>query len=137
MKKSNTTNKSLGNSFEEDFSELMFNEGFWVHMLQQNRAGQPADVLAVKDHKAYLIDCKVCSDNRFPLSRIEDNQHLSMDLWRECGNGEAWFALKVEEHIFMIPHLSMKAVGITQSSLSFKDITEYGTLFERWVKKCK
>ena len=136
------TNKEIGNDFEGEFAEMLYNQGFWVHLLQQNCDGQPADIIAVKDHKAYLIDCKECTNNRFPLSRIEDNQHSAMELWRECGNGEAWFALKVHintftEAIYMIPHLSMKAISITQSSLNMKDIAEYGTEFGRWLKKCK
>ena len=130
------TNRTLGNHFEDEFADLMFNHGFWVHKLTQNQAGQPADIIAVRKKTAYLIDCKVCSDCRFPLSRIEDNQHLAMDMWRDCHNGEAWFALKVEGRIFMIPHLSMKAISITQSSINFNDIIEYGTEFGRWIKKC-
>ena len=137
------SNKKLGNSFEEEFAELLYEHGFWVHLLQQNAAGQPADIIATKNKTPLLIDCKECTNNRFPLSRIEDNQHSAMDLWRDRGNGEPWFALKVQgvdtdrDYIFMIPHLSMKAISITQSSLNLDDIIEYGTEFGKWVKKCK
>ena len=103
------SNKKLGNSFEEEFAELLYEHGFWVHLLQQNSAGQPADIIATKNKTPLLIDCKQCTNNRFPLSRIEDNQHSAMDLWRDRGNGEPWFALKVHgvdtdrDYIFMIP----------------------------------
>lgn len=84
------TNKKLGNSFESVFCEILFQQGFWCHNLAQNQAGQPADVIAVRDGKSYLIDCKVCSRGRFPFSRIEDNQHTAMRAWQESGNGTGW-----------------------------------------------
>ena len=131
------TNKKLGNSFEAQFCEMMFEQGFWVHNMAMNQAGQPADVIAVKNHKAWLIDCKVCSDMTFPLSRIEENQHLSMDLWKDSGNGEGWFALKIGGKVFMIPHFTMKALSNGKSTLNFNDVMEYGVEFGKWVKKCK
>lgn len=133
------TNKKLGNDFESEFCQLLFDHGWWVHNMAQNAAGQPADVIAVKDHKALLIDCKVCTNRGFALSRVEDNQHLSMDLWRDRGNGEAWFAIKTNlGEIIMLPHLSIKALSINKSVLNHKDLEEYGTPFGKWVKKiCK
>lgn len=72
------TNKKLGNTFEAELCEILFKHGFWSHNLAQNAAGQPADVIAVKHKTPYLIDCKVCSRGKFPLSRVEENQHLSI-----------------------------------------------------------
>ena len=57
------TNKKLGNTFEAELCEILFEEGFWAHNLAQNQAGQPADVLAARNGRTYLIDCKVCSEN--------------------------------------------------------------------------
>lgn len=131
------TNKKIGNSFEAELCEILAENGFWAHNLAQNQAGQPADIIAVKNKKAYLIDCKVCSGKSFPLSRVEENQHNAMDLWKECGNGEGWFALKVEEEeIVMIPHFSIKALMREKSVLNLTDIREYGVKLERWLKKC-
>ena len=79
------SNKKIGNDFEREFAELLFEHGFWVHVFAQNKDGQPADIIAVKNKKAYLIDCKVCSTKKgFDISRMEENQDLSMDLWRDC-----------------------------------------------------
>ena len=89
------SNKKLGNDFETALCEALSQRGYWAHNLAQNQAGQPADVIAVKNSHAYLIDCKVCSSNGFPLSRVEENQDLAMQLWKYCGNGEGWFALKL------------------------------------------
>ena len=130
----------MGNSFEDELCDILSGYGFWVLNVAQKKSGQPADVIAVKNKKAYLIDAKVCSDNRFVLSRIEENQDLSMDLWKECGNGIGWFALKLDEYdteVFMISHHIMTAYKDRQKSLSAKDIVVLGIPIETWVKKCK
>ena len=130
-------NRKLGNTFEQDLCDLLYGYGFWAKNLKQDSAGQPADIIAVRNGKAYLIDAKVCSDGKFPLSRVEENQDLAMTFWKECGNGEGWFALKVNEDIYMIPYFTIKAYMNTQSSLSVAEIFECGKLLERWVSKCK
>lgn len=130
-------NKTLGNSFETELSNVLFNEGFWTHLLNANRAGQPADIMAVKNKKAYLIDAKVCTNNTFPFSRIEENQDLAMDLWRDSGNGTGWFALLLGTQIYMISHYVMTAYRDKQYSLSAKEIMELGIPIGKWVKKCK
>lgn len=130
------TNKKIGNDFEAEFCELLFGYGFWAHNMAMNQAGQPADVIAVKNKKPYLIDCKVCTNKRFPFSRIEENQHTSMELWKSSGNGEGWFALKCEGYVFMIPHFTMKAIAAEQSSISYEEMGEYGVTLDKWVKKC-
>lgn len=130
-------NKTMGNSFEQELCEKLFENGFWVHLLNANKAGQPADIIAVRNKISHLIDAKVCSNNKFPLSRIEENQDLSMELWTECGNGIGWFALKLNNQVYMISHYLMKAYRNNQSSLSAKEIVELGTPIEKWVKKCK
>lgn len=130
------TNRKVGNAFETEFCELLFARGYWVHNMAQNQAGQPADVIAVKDGNPYLIDCKVCSRKTFPLSRIEENQHFSMEAWKTSGNGEGWFALKIEDEVIMIPHRTMIALSYEKSTLNEKDIHEYGVPLERWLNSC-
>ena len=132
------SNKKNGNEFEREFAELLYDMGFWVHLLSQNQDGQPADVIAVKNKKAYLIDCKVCSTRKgFDLSRMEDNQDLSMELWKDCGNGEGWFAVKLESQIYMIPHFTVKAFQNQQSAMSPKDVFECGKPLDKWIKQCR
>ena len=132
------TNKKIGNDFELELCELLSQNGFWCHMLNANKAGQPADILAVRNKIAYLIDAKVCSNRGFALSRVEENQELAMTLWDECGNGQGWFALKVPTgEIYMIPHFCIQAYKSRQSSLSFSEIHELGKPLGEWVKKCK
>lgn len=131
------TNKKLGNDFETEFCQKLSEYGFWVHNFTQDKAGQPSDVIAVKNKKAYLIDCKVCSEGGFDLRRVEENQDLSMELWNDCGNGLGWFAIKLAGQIYMISHYMIKAYRNQQSSLSPQEIFEMGMVLDKWVKKCK
>lgn len=98
------SNKKLGNDFEQEFCKRLSKAGYWVHNFANRKNGQPADVIAVKDGAALLLDCKVCSNGIFDISRIELNQHLAMRKWERCGNGTAWFALKVEDEIYILPY---------------------------------
>jgi len=131
------TNKKLGNDFEAEFCEILFENGFWAHNMAQNAAGQPADIVAAKNEIPYLIDCKVCSNGRFPLSRIEDNQHLSMRLWDESGNGSGWFALLIENDIYMMEYPTVIVAAAGKSVLNEDDILTHGIHLEDWIKKCK
>ena len=131
-------NKTLGNNFEQEFCEKLSEYGFWTHNLAMNKAGQPADIIAVRNKIAYLIDAKVCSSRGFALSRVEENQELAMTLWEERGNGQGWFALKVPTgEIYMIPHICIQGYGRFQSMLTFSEIHDIGKPLEKWVAKCK
>lgn len=133
------SNKKIGNHFESELCEILSMYGFWAHQLSQNAAGQPADVLAVRNGQAYLIDCKVCStDKGFALNRMEENQDLAMNLWHECGNGQGWFAVKLPtDDIIMLPHFCIKAYKRTQAYMSPGEVFEAGKSIEKWVKKCR
>ncbi len=128
------SNKKLGTNFENEFCEYLFSKGFWVHNLAQKKSGQPADVIAVKNNKAYLIDCKVCLTKRFVLSRIEENQHNAMNLWKNCGNDEMWFALKLNDYdIYMISYSILSNLHQQgYKSLNFNIISETGMLLSEW-----
>ncbi len=128
------SNKKTGNSFESELCDKLASYGFWCHNMAQNKDGQPADIIAVRDKRAWLIDCKVCKNDRFPLSRIEENQRNSMNLWSECGNGHGWFALKISTGIYMISLVQLeRLVALQVKSLSARDITVVGFSLERWV----
>lgn len=131
------SNRAVGNAFEQELCQLLFDNGFWAHNLKQDNSGQPADVIAVRNKIAYLIDCKDCSSKGFDLRRVEDNQESAMELWKTCGNGQGWFALKMHNMIFMLPLILLQAWKRNHSSLSNEDIYEMGTPFDKWVKKCK
>ena len=131
-------NKKIGNEFEAELCEMLSLYGFWCHNLAVKIEGQPADVIAARNGNAYLIDCKVCSTNKgFALSRMEENQELAMNLWKECGNGDGWFAILLAGIVYMIPHFTIEAFANIQTYLSPKEIFEYGKPLDKWVKKCK
>lgn len=133
-----TSNRKLGNNFESNLCKILFDHGFWVHNLVQNQAGQPADVLAVRNKQAYLIDCKVCSTTKgFALNRMEENQDLSMTLWKECGNGEGWFAVLFAGQIYMIPHFAANAFRNEKSTMTPAEVFKVGKPLKKWIAKCK
>lgn len=131
------SNKKKGTTFEEEFAEFLSAHGFWVHLLTQNAAGQPADIIAAKNGKTLLIDCKVCEKDLFRLDRIEDNQWTAMSLWRSCGNGDGWFALKTSDGAISLFCLeSMERYSLYTTILSRKTIND-GEPAEAWVKRWK
>ena len=127
------SNKKLGNNFETELCEILAEEGFWCHNMAQNSDGQPADVIAVKEGDAYLIDCKVCSRGRFSLSRIEENQSLSMELWRDCGNGEGLFALNFSGEIYMVGLESLRNCRNHHASMTKELAAVYGVPLGEWL----
>lgn len=129
------SNRAVGNSFEADLCELLAENGWWAHNLAQNQTGQPADVIATKNNVAVLIDCKVCSKNTFPFSRIESNQEGAMTVWQERGNAYCGFALKLkDESIHMVSFDEICFVKMTNDphGLSESQIRNYPT-FDQWL----
>ena len=127
-------NRKTGTSFERDLCQELARHGFWAHNLAQNSAGQPFDVIAARNNRTYPIDCKVCEHDVFRLVRIEENQFSAMTLWRDTGNGEGWFALKMSSgEVYMIPLPVMETYSYTKTVLSRLDIQAAGILLEEWV----
>ena len=88
-------NRTTGNHFEQELSHILADNGYWVHVMQQNKAGQPADIIAVKGKFHTLIDCKVCDGGFFPFDRVEENQKMAMKMFTKKGNELCYFALKL------------------------------------------
>lgn len=129
------SNKKLGNSFETDFCQLLYQHGFWVHNFVQSKDGQPADVIAVKKGKAYLIDCKVCSNNYFNLGRMEENQISAMTLWEDVGNGNGLFAIRlaVDNSILMLTKQECLSLLKEQKQIGFKKLIQLGKPLNQWL----
>ena len=132
------SNRAVGNAFEQQLCEMLFEYGFWVHNLKQDNSGQPADVIAVKDKIAYLIDAKDGSSKGFDLRRVEENQITAMQLWHECGNGQGWFALRVNDEVYMLsyPIIMMLKQG-TRNSIPLSEIPKIAKPLGEWVKQCQ
>lgn len=133
------SNRKDGNDFEAEFCEMLFSQGFWAHNMAQNVSGQPADVIAVKNGKSYLIDCKNCTGSRFTLSRIEENQKSAMNLWNKCGNGNGLFAIQICGEVYMV------SANILQSKIDFgektfltaDDISNIGFTLSDWIRSLR
>ena len=90
-------NRTTGGRFEQELSHVLAENGFWCHVLQQNKAGQPADIIAIRGKFHTLIDCKVCEQGYFSFDRIEDNQRSAMKrFFNRCGE-LCYFALKLPD----------------------------------------
>lgn len=130
-----TRNRKLGNSFESELCKWLYQKGFWAHNFVQSKDGQPADVIAVKNQKAYLIDCKVCSDDYFKFSRMEENQINSMCLWEECGNGKGLFAISIHNHIFMLTKDQCLSLLKEKKQVGFFTLKENYKTIDEWLSE--
>lgn len=130
------SNKKEGTAFENEFADILSDKGFWCHLFAQNSAGQPADVIAVRNGQAYLIDCKVCERKVFRLSRIEENQEQSMKLWESLGNNECWFALELGREIYMISLATLlEARKEGMKSLTESQVRLIGFSLAKWFER--
>ena len=133
-----SSNRSIGVNFEKRFCELLRDNGFWVLQIPQNSYGQPADVIAVKNDRPYLIDCKVCSRDSFTKGRIEPNQKTSMEMWERISlNRPAWFALYLlrSDEVYMIPYPLITQLFNNESLLSKDKIVEHGIEIRKWLEQ--
>jgi len=104
----------------------------------QNKSGQPADIIAVNEHTAILIDAKVCKNNRFSLERVEDNQFLAMSYWTKITKNPSGFACYLEQsdEIKFIEFLEIKVLiargvkGINPSD--WEKIMGFDEFLELW-----
>lgn len=128
------SNKKKGTGFEQEFAEFLAAHGFWAHLLKQNNDGQPADIIASRSGRPVLLDCKACEKGFFRLDRIEENQWNAMSLWKECGNGKGWFALKLpDDSVWLFSMDDMENFSYTTKILGEGDIRR-GFPAEEWVK---
>lgn len=131
-------NRKVGTGFERDLCLSLSGCGFWAHNLAQNSQGQPFDVIAARNGVSYPIDCKDCSKNIFKMERIEENQFSAMTLWKETGNGEGWFAIRlITGEVRFISFSTLLELSVLRTVLSANDIRRYGITLGEWVSQCK
>lgn len=128
------SNRKTGTDFEREFCKLLADDGYWVHNFGQKISGQPADVIAVKGKQAYLIDCKVCADGRFVLSRLEENQRFAMALWAAKGNGTGWFAVHINDTVYMVSlNQLLQREEEGHKSVTEPDLKLIGHTLQNWL----
>lgn len=114
-------NKKIGNIFEEDFARFLSDKGYWVAPFpgKAHTNSQPADLIACKDSKPFLIDCKTLSTKNglFPLNRLEENQRLASQRWKQCGNDNYYLAILWNNNVYFI---SIYNINLEDKSLDLK-----------------
>ena len=123
------SNKKLGSDFEQEVCQELAQEGYWVHNFANRENGQPMDIIAVRENIACLIDAKVCTNGIFKISRIEENQVLSMRRWFQTGNNLAMLWLKLpDETVSVIVLNSEKELDelLGQKTLNEAQIRQLG-----------
>nr|DAJ07934.1 MAG TPA: Holliday junction resolvase - archaeal type [Caudoviricetes sp.] len=129
-------NKKVGNGFEAELAQLLYQKGFWVHNFANKAAGQPADIIAVKKGIPFLIDAKVCSKDTYDTRRIEENQKNSMFLWERCGNDCGYFFLKMSNgDIRIIDHNTMLFARQHKQTLNREEIYDMSIPFLDWLNR--
>lgn len=115
-------NKVLGNSFEKEYAKILRERGYWVTFLtpKKNIGSQPCDLIAVKDDKPILIDCKTCKTHLFSINRIEENQRQAFKRYSKCGNTKFILAIKYNNRIYEI---NMKDIDFKQKNLDLEGRT--------------
>ena len=101
-------NQKIGKEFEQEWMDHLASRGMWVHFMQPAPDGsQPFDVIAIDDRygvtTVYAYDCKTLSGNRFPLSRVEDNQRLAFESLNRKGVDKTFFVIKNKTAIYCLP----------------------------------
>ena len=130
-----TDNRTTGNKFEQELSHLLAERGFWVHVMQQNKAGQPADIIAAKGKFHTLIDCKVCDNGFFSFDRIEDNQRMAMKTFFNKAGELCYFALKLPDGSIRMVSLSRCETlkGRGKKRISAAEMETETWLLEHWL----
>ena len=131
-------NRRVGTGFEKQLCISLSGYGFWTHRMAQNSQGQPFDIIASRNGKSYPIDCKDCAKDVFKMERIEENQSSAMFLWRETGNGEGWFALRMTNGaVYFLPFSKLESLSLLKTVLSASEIRQFGVPLGEWVKQCE
>ena len=125
-----TDNRTTGGKFEQELSHILADDGFWVHVFQQNKAGQPADIIAIKGKFHTLIDCKVCENGFFSFDRMEENQKYAMRMFTRKCNELCYFALKLPDNSIRIVSLSRLE---TLRNRGKKRVSEKDMATETWL----
>ena len=132
-----TDNRTVGGKFEQELAEILFQNGFWAHVMQQNKAGQPSDIVAAKGKFHTLIDAKVISDgDGFQFSRIEENQKLAMRMFQKRCGELCYFALKLpDESVWFVSLERLETLrNRGKKRLTEEEIRTQTWSLETWLK---
>lgn len=116
-------NKKIGNEFENEFANILYQEGYWVHLVtpKQHINSQPVDIIATKDNIFYAFECKTLhSKNKiFNLNRIEQNQILAYKKLKQTGNNNCYLVVKWNDK--EIYQIHFQEIDFTKKSILLED----------------
>lgn len=124
---SRLVNKKIGNEYEIKFAEVLQKKGFWCHIFEYNKNGQPCDIVAIKNNVGYLYDVKHCDKDRFSFDKIQPNQVTCFEYAKQCGNSNTGFAIWFEKqqqwhYLPYEKYKQLKAEG--KKSVRYQDLFE-------------
>lgn len=129
-------NKTIGNNFENNLSLILSDLGYWVSLFtpKSHSNSQPADMIAVRDDVALLIDAKTLKNKNglFPISRIEENQIFAAKKFLKCGNAWYNFAILWDNTIYMIP---FNTIDFSKKSIDLKEQIPFLNHYSERIKK--
>lgn len=129
------SNKKRGTAYEVQVAQKLYDNGFWVTLLTASQSGQPADIIAIKNNTFALIDAKLCSNDRFLLSRVEPNQMRAMNLLTSRSrNAIACFVLGMSSGNYIVSWETISEMLNTGvKSIKESECVQFITL-EDWAK---
>lgn len=140
MPKQKTDNRSVGTRFETELCEILGQNGFWAHNMQQNAAGQPSDIIALRGAYSVLIDCKhIAGDKGFPFSQIRENQREAMKMFQRRTGQLGYFAFKLpDDTIWLVTLERMDTLaGRGKKRLTDEEIRTQTWSLESWLESSK
>lgn len=123
-------NQQRGKDLEQRFMKYLSSQGYWVHFMNPAPDGsQPFDIVACQGsgHEGLAMvcafDCKTLDGDRFPLSRVEDNQRAAFELLNRKGIHNTYFIVEKEENlVYIIPSQDVeKAIKEGKKSIKVED----------------
>ena len=97
-----------GSQLEGYVVHVLSNNGWWALRIPRNPSGaQPFDIIAIKGSNILAVDCKACSEPKFALKRIEDNQWMAFE--RMMGRTDAVVGIVAENEgqLYLVDYVDL------------------------------
>lgn len=130
-------NKLNGNAFERELAETLSQRGWWAHVMQQSKNGQPADLIVANRKATALIDCKLLdSTNSFPFSRIEPNQWYAMARFKDCTGIPGYLAIRMKDgQIRLVKMTTIELLAAHgNTTMNYDELTHLSQSLDEWCR---
>ena len=92
------------------------------------------EYFAAQGHRVHFLYEKNHTAAQKVAQEIEENQHMAMKLWRGCGNGVGWFALKFDDRIYMVSLPNLIGLRASTATLPEKLVAQQNMTLENWLR---